>query len=45
MVWLYVKKSDEEFLQYAKKWNLYLREKGLNEEDIERLIGYMKSES
>lgn len=38
LVWLYAKTEREIFLEYAKKWNDYLREKGLEEEDIEALL-------
>ncbi|WP_050002051.1 D-glucuronyl C5-epimerase family protein [Thermococcus eurythermalis] len=42
LVWLYAKTGEEEFIEYAKRWNGYLEEKGLKKEDIEALLQQMR---
>ncbi|WP_297068123.1 D-glucuronyl C5-epimerase family protein [Thermococcus sp.] len=41
LVWLYTKTEDETFLEYAKKWNGYLKERGMKPEDIAKLLEEM----
>ncbi|NJD98425.1 D-glucuronyl C5-epimerase [Thermococcus sp. LS1] len=41
LVWLYMKTGDETFLEYAEKWDEYLKERGLELENIPRLLKEM----
>ncbi len=41
LLWLYAKTGDKTFLEYAEKWNLYLKRRGEKPEDIRRLLKKM----